>query len=72
MKKIKLLKGNFTERKDRLLELETNLAAKFHKNFSLFVHNRNDNLINSTGKIFYEIKKPLKETLKAIYSETFS
>ena len=70
--KIKMDQGNFTERKDRLLELETNLDANFHKNFSLFVHNRNDNLINSTGKIFYEIKKPLKEVLKAFYSETFS
>ncbi len=70
--KNELDKRDFTERKDKLLELETNLDAKFHKNFSLFVQNRNGNLINSTGKIFYEIKKPLKEVLKAIYSETFS
>jgi hypothetical protein len=62
----------FTGRKDAILDLDVNLDAKFHKHFSLFVHNRNDNLINSTGKIFYEIKKPLKEILKAIYSETFS
>jgi hypothetical protein len=68
----KMGKGNFNEQKDELIELETNLDAKFHKHFSLFVHNRNDNLINSTGKVFYEIKKPLKEVLKAIYSETFS
>ena len=65
-------KGNSTERKSKLLVLEVNLDARFHKQFSLFFDNRNDDLINSAGKIFYEIKKPLKAVLKAIFSETFS
>jgi hypothetical protein len=65
-------KRNFIEQKNGLLGLEVNLNAKFQKNFSIIVLNRNESLISPTGKIFYEIKKPLKMVLKAIYSETFS
>jgi hypothetical protein len=65
-------KRNFIEQKNRLLGLEVNLNAKFQKSLSIIVHNRNESLIIPTGKISYEIKKPLKMVLKAIYSETFS
>ena len=58
------------EQNQRLLILEVNLDARFHKYFSLFIHNRSDDSISSNGKIYYEIKKPLKNVLKAIYSET--
>ena len=52
-------KASYNERKDRLLKLEVNLDRKFHKEFSLFIDNRSNGLLNSTGKIFYEIKRPL-------------
>ena len=56
------------EGNQKLLKLEINVNSRFHKQFSLFIHNRSDDSINSTGKIYYEIKKPLKVVLKALYS----
>jgi hypothetical protein len=58
------------ERQDGLLTLEVELDKKFDKNFSLFIDNRSDRMLNSNGEINYEIKKPLKITLKTIISET--
>jgi hypothetical protein len=40
------------------LKLEVNLDAKFRRDFSLFIDNRNGVPISSTGRIFYETKKP--------------
>lgn len=58
--------------KESRLKIEVNLDTKFRKDFSLFIHNRDDISLNSTGKIFYEIKKPLIVVLKSIYSELTS
>lgn len=52
-------KGGFDGQKDSLLKFELNFDKKFRKNFSIFIENRSDVPINSSGKIFYEIKKPL-------------
>jgi hypothetical protein len=60
------------DQKDRLLNLEVNLDSKFHKNFLLLIHNRTEGALNSKGKVYYEIKNPLKVTLKVIYKETTS
>jgi hypothetical protein len=60
--------GNLAETEE-FLSFEINLNKKFTNNFTIFFHNRNDKLAHSTGNIYYEIKKPLKTTLKAIISE---
>lgn len=54
---------NFIEPKGSQLKFEVNLEVKFYKDFSLFIDNRNESKLNSSGRIFYEIKKPLKYTL---------
>jgi len=51
------------------LSFEINLNKKFENNFTIFFHNRSDKLASSNGNISYEIKKPLKTTLRAILSE---
>ena len=62
-----------SDQENKQIELEANLDTKFHNNFSLIIHNRNNSgIIDCNGKIFYEIKKPLKTTLKAIYREIIS
>jgi hypothetical protein len=43
---------------DALLKLEAGLDAQFLKNFSILIHNRSKATLNSSGKVFYEIKKP--------------
>ena len=64
---------NPSSQENKKIELEVNLDTKFHSNFSLVIHNRsNSDILDSKGKIFYEIKKPLKTTLKAIYTEIIS
>ena len=66
-------KINPSDQENNRIELEVNLDTKFHNNFSLVIHNRsNSGILDSNGKIFYEIKKPLKTTLKAIYTEISS
>ncbi len=49
-------KGGFEGQKDSLFKFELNLDKKFSKDFSIFIENRTDVPINSSGKIFYEIK----------------
>ena len=46
------------------LKIEANLDRLFHQEFSLFIANKTSTPLNATGKIYYEIKKPLKETIK--------
>lgn len=65
-------KASYNETKNNLLKLEAELDTKFHKDFLLLIHNRSDESLNSAGKVFYEIKRPLKIVLKTIYSETTS
>ncbi|MBE3116360.1 hypothetical protein IMZ68_04070 [Candidatus Bathyarchaeota archaeon] len=65
-------KTSYNEPKDKLLKLEAELDTKFHKDFMILIHNRSNESINSNGKVFYEIKRPLKIVLKTIYSETTS
>ena len=60
--------GNLAE-SEELLSSEINLNKQFHNNFAIFFHNRSDKLAHSSGIIYYEIKKPLKSTLRAILSE---
>jgi hypothetical protein len=51
-------KSNYSKQEKRPLILETNLYEKFQKEFSLYINNNSDGLLNSSGKIYYEIKKP--------------
>ena len=65
-------KTSYNEPKDKLLKLEAELDTKFHKEFMILIHNRSNESLNSNGKVFYEIKRPLKTVLKTLYSETTS
>ena len=53
---------------EEVLDFEINLEKKFERNFSIFFHN-GDKLAHSNGKIYCEIRKPLKTTLRTILSE---
>lgn len=53
------------------LSLEINLNKAFEKNFAVFYNNNSDKSTQTNGKISYEIKKPLKITLKTLLSELF-
>lgn len=57
-------KTSCNEQKDKLLKLEAELDTKFHKDFMLLIHNRSEESLNSTGKVAYEIKRPLKIVIK--------
>ena len=65
-------KASCNEPKDKLLKIEAELDTKFHKDFLLLIHNRSNESINSNGKVYYEIKRPLKIVLKTLYAETTS
>jgi hypothetical protein len=65
-------KTSQNEQKGGLLKLEINLDTEFRKDFSISLENRSDYSLNSTGKIFYEIKRPLKVVLKAVFAEITS
>jgi hypothetical protein len=56
---------------EEILTVEINLDKKFRRNFSIVFHNRSENVAHSNGNIHYEIKKPLKITLKTLFSEVF-
>jgi hypothetical protein len=60
--------GTLVELED-ILNFEINLNKTFHNNFTISFHNRSDKVAHSNGKIYYEIKKPLRTTLKTILSE---
>ena len=51
------------------LSAEINLNKHFENNVTMFFHNNSDKMALSNGKIYYEIKKPLKITLKTLFSE---
>jgi hypothetical protein len=53
-----LSKESLHEPNGKLLKFEAYLDVKFHKQFSLFIDNRNETALKTDGKIFYEIKKP--------------
>ncbi len=54
---------------EETLDFEINLEKKFERDFSIFFHNSSDKPVHSKGKVYYEIRKPLKTTLGAILSE---
>jgi hypothetical protein len=54
---------------EEILNVEINLEKKFERNFSIFFQNNSDKLSHSNGKIYYEIRKPFKITLRTILSE---
>jgi len=70
-KKINNPSGNF-DALEESLSLEINLNKKFARNFTLFFHNNSDKLSHTNGKIYYEIRKPLKTTLRTLLSELFN
>jgi hypothetical protein len=39
-------------------KFEVNLDRKFFNGFSIFIQNKSEELIDSSGRVFYEIKKP--------------
>ena len=53
------------------LSFEINLNKKFERNFTLFFQNNSDKLAHLNGNVGYEIKKPLKITLRTLLSELF-
>ena len=53
------------------LSFEINLNKKFERNFTLFFQNNSDKLAQLNGNVGYEIKKPLKITLRTLLSELF-
>ena len=54
---------------EKNLNVKINLSKKFEKNFTIFFQNRSENVVHLNGNIAYEIKKPLKTTLRTILSE---
>ena len=54
---------------EEILNVEINLEKKFERNFSIFFQNNSDKLSHSNGKIYFEIRKPFKITLRTILSE---
>jgi hypothetical protein len=50
---------NPTNQNNKQLKLEINLEKEFQKDFEIFIDNRSYQTINSSGKIYYEIKKPV-------------
>jgi uncharacterized protein YneF (UPF0154 family) len=52
------------------LKFEAQLDTHFHKEFSLSINNRSDGLLSVSGKIYYEIKRPLGVTIKSLYKGT--
>jgi putative sterol carrier protein len=44
--------------KNSQIKIELNLDKEFNQDFELFVDNRSDQIVNFTGKIFYESKNP--------------
>jgi hypothetical protein len=59
----------YTNENVKLLTIELQLDKKFTKSFTIFVNNRSSLPLNSNGNIEYELKEPIKPTLKAIASE---
>lgn len=53
----------------KLMTIELQVDKKFSKSFSIFIHNRSSLPLNTSGNINYELKAPLKPTLKAIIAE---
>jgi hypothetical protein len=53
------------------VSFEINLNKYFKRNVTIFFYNNSDKLSQSNGKIYYEIKKPLKITLRTLLSELF-
>ena len=49
---------NIANQKNKQIKIELNLDKEFNQDFELFVDNRSDQIINFTGKIFYESKNP--------------
>ena len=45
------------------------LNEKFTDNFTIYIQNQGTKLLSNNGKLSYEIKKGLKQTLKALISE---
>jgi hypothetical protein len=39
-------------------KFEVNVDRKFFKGFSIFIQNKSEELIDSSGRVFYEIKQP--------------
>jgi hypothetical protein len=62
-------KENANEQKGALQNLEVNVNKAFFEEFSLFMADKSDKSLNATGKIFYEIKKPLKDRVHALIEE---
>ena len=56
---------------EEIQSFEINLNKNFEKNVTIFFQNNSDKSSQSSGKIYYEIKKPLKSTLKTLFSEVF-
>lgn len=52
------------------LTFEVQLDSRFHKEFSISILNKSKTPLNATGKISYEVKKPLGVTIKSLYKGT--
>jgi len=54
---------------DYKFAIREQLNEKFFNNFTIHVQNQGSHVLNIDGKINFEIKKGLKESIKAIFSE---
>ncbi|XHH09207.1 MAG: hypothetical protein ACFCUE_00885 [Candidatus Bathyarchaeia archaeon] len=51
------------------LKFNVKLDAWFYKGFSLSIYNKSNGNLTAAGKIYYEVKKPKIETIKALIKE---
>jgi hypothetical protein len=52
------------------LKFEVQLDTHFHKEFSLSINNRSSGMLKASGKINYEVKRPLGVTIRSLYRGT--
>ncbi len=56
--------------RQEMLKFEVQLDTHFHKEFSLSINNKSSRMLNASGKINYEIKRPLGVTIRSLYRGT--
>ena len=52
-----------------VLAVREQLDEKFIDNFTIHIQNRGAGILHTKGKMYYEIKKDLKKTVKTVFTE---
>ena len=64
------LESNVTYKtNENVLDIREQLGEKFSDNCSIHIQNRSTGILQTNGNISFEIKKELKSTIKAVFSE---